>query len=164
MGTSVEVEERELEIDEEPPLLNLDRVRWLHTDISTWPVDANLKDVTFDSNANICLNHDRAEAWPSQVVPAAGGVQLYGNPWVFVWNNRDSVWYGATWEWLRPRQICKASSSVEGGHIKQEPYSATSGWSPKKGEILYFMVSGLARTNDRNVQVRSNPVRVVWPF
>ncbi len=149
--------------DIEPPPLDLSAVRWLHTNVSNWSVTSNLRNVTFNERGQICLNHDKARVWPSEIVPSGGGADLYGNTWVFIWNERDSIWYGATWEWLRPGQVCKSSSSVEGGHIKRGPYTSASGWKPRSGETLYFMVSGLARGPERNVQMRSRPVKVVWP-
>ena len=87
---------------------------------------------------------------------------MIANPWVFIYEGGQ--WYGATWEWLRaPGQTCKNTSSVAGDHIKQAPFDAASGWTPQSGGTYYFMVSGLARGGLKNVQERSQPVKVVWP-
>ena len=146
-----------------PPPLDMSEVTWLHTDVTQWPQTATLSSVSIDSS-QICMNYDKANDWP---VGQISDVDVVGNPWVFIWRpdleGDDGRWYGATWEWLRPGQTCKASASVAGDHIKQNPYHATSGWSPSSGETLYFMVSGMARLGTPNIQERSNTYQVVWP-
>ncbi len=147
-------------MDSAPPSSapTLSDVRWLHEDISGWEVTSDLT-VTFRSGL-ICLEYDHADRWP--VVPIFGGTEVVGNAWVFI--QRDEVWYGATWEWLRPGQLCKAMTSVAGDHIKRSPFDEASGWTPTSGEVLYFMVSGLARTPEyRNVSERTSLARAVWP-
>ncbi|HCP46832.1 MAG TPA: hypothetical protein DIU15_12370, partial [Deltaproteobacteria bacterium] len=148
-------------VDDAPPPAtgppDLSTVTWLHTDVSQWPQTATLSSVTM-SGPNICLDYDQANAWP---VFLFNGTAVVGNPWIFIW--QDNQWYGATWEWLRPGQTCKAASSVAGDHIKQDPFGQFSGWVPTSGTTYWFMVSGLARTSDRNVEVRTNLVPLVWP-
>ncbi len=142
---------------EEPPPLDLSAVTWLHTDVSGWEVSATLSSVTF-SGDQICLDYDKADEWPIYSDPDG---DVVGNPWVFIW--WEERWYGATFEWLRPGQICKASYSVAGDHIKQAPFDADSGWTPTSGQTYYFMVSGLARGSERNIEARTAPVAVTWP-
>ncbi len=142
----------------QPPPLDLSKVVWLHTNVSGWKKTANLKSVTF-KGGQICLNHDKAGVWSNNKI---NSVTVNANPWVFVWHN--SKWYGATWEWMRPNQTCKNKSSVAGDHIKKKPFDAASGWKPKSGQTLYFLVSGLARMSSiTNVKERSKPVKVTWP-
>ncbi len=137
---------------------DLESVRWLHPNISAWPVTSDLR-VRF-SGSQICLEYDHASDWP--IVPIFGGTEVVANAWVFI--ERDGTWYGATWEWMRPGQTCKAQSSVAGDHIKRAPFDEASGWRPRSGEILYFMVSGLVRSPEyRNVQERTALARVTWP-
>jgi hypothetical protein len=142
---------------EEPDAIDLEAVTWLHSDVSGWSQTATLSSVTV-SGDEICLNYDKADSW---TVTDYGGVEVVANPWVFIWQNDQ--WYGATWEWLRPSQTCKAASSVAGSHIKQDPFGEHDGWVPTSGETFYFMISGLSRTSVRNVEERSNLVQVVWP-
>ncbi len=142
----------------DPPPLDLSRVTWLHTDVSGWAQVSTLSSVTW-RGSQICLDYDRADVWPTRTI--TGGVAVNANPWVFIW--RDGRWYGATWEWMRPGQTCKNQTSVAGDHIKRAPFDAASGWRPTSGEVLYFMVSGLARASERNAMERTNPVRFVWP-
>ena len=147
-----------------PPALNLGSVQWLHTNVSSWPVTSNLPEVSF-SGSTLCLNHDKANSWSA--VTICGDVDVNANPWVFIYRpdleGTDGTWYGATWEWMRPGGTCKGTYAVAGDHIKQPPFHPTSGWAPSSGETLHFMVSGLARSHERNQQERTNTVEVVWP-
>lgn len=142
---------------EAPPPLDLGDVTWLHTDVSGWRETARLESVTF-RGGQICLNHDHADAWPHGDI---NGTVVAANPWVFIFH--DGRWWGATWEWMRPGQTCKNKTSVAGDHIKRAPFDQASGWRPRPGQVLYFMVSGLARDAMRNAEERSNFVRVEWP-
>ena len=63
-------------------------------------------------------------------------------------------------EWLRTGQTTKSARSVNGDHIKVSPLNR---WAPRSGETYGFMVSGLARTEARNVQERTNVLMVRWP-
>jgi hypothetical protein len=134
--------------------IDLSKVKWLHTNVSTWPITANLKPIKF-SSTTITLDYDKACVWPGVNID---GIDLNANPWIFV--NLDGIWYGATWEWMRVCQITKNLYAVNGDHIKVPPLDT---WSPVSGETYYFMVSGLARQNQRNVKERSNMVKVIWP-
>lgn len=142
--------------DPEPPPPDLSTVTWLHSDVSQWPETATLSPIS-TSSSNICLDYDMANVWPIYNI----GVDVVANPWIFIW--QDAQWYAGTWEWLRPGQTCKAITSVAGDHIKVAPFGENSGWVPTSGTTYYFMVSGLARFSERNVEERSNLVPFVWP-
>jgi hypothetical protein len=147
-----------------PPALELGSVHWLHTNVSSWSVTSNLSQVSF-SGSTLCLDHDKVNTWST--VTICGDVDVNANPWVFIYRpdleGTDGTWYGATWEWMRPGQTCKGTYAVAGDHIKQSPFHPTSGWAPSSGETLHFMVSGLARSSERNQQERTNSVEVIWP-
>ena len=130
---------------------------WLHTDVSGWDVTTSISSVTVGSS-EICFPYDAADTWP---IFDYNGTDVVGNPWIFIWH--DDQWYGATWEWLRPGQTCKARTSVAGDHIKQHPFDADSGWTPTSGQLYYLMVSGLARDGNRTVYERTEPVAFTWP-
>lgn len=152
-----EVAAAELEVrcgEPEPP--ELDSVVWLHSDISDWPETHTLDAVTLDGE-QICLETAGVDEWPAVDFD---GTELVGNPWIFI--EEDGVWYGATWEWLRPGQTCKARDSVAGTHIKQPPFEEDGGWEPTPGVTYWFMVSGLARFSERNVEERTNLVPLTW--
>ena len=128
-------------------------IKWLHTDVSSWPVTASL-------TASVDGGWIRFPYSKSTVWPAVNGVNA--NPWVIVkWT--DGRWYAATFEWLRFGQTSKPVGVLDGSrgdHIKKPPLS---GWRPHSGERFGIMVSGLARDGNRNVLERSNVVMVTWP-
>jgi len=138
-----------------PP--DLDEVIWLHSDISDWPETASLTRVEHTGD-ELCLDYSHADEWP---VYDLDGTEVVGNPWIFI--RHDGQWYAGTWEWLRPGQICKAATSVAGDHIKTAPFDASSGWRPTSGETYWFMVSGLARWSERNIEARTDLVALTWP-
>ena len=131
-------------------------VTWLNSDVSGWAQTATLSGVRI-SGDSITLNYDKTRVWPSGT-PLSSDTPLNANAWIFV--NQGGKWYAATWEWMRPGQITKSKSAVNGGHINQAPLQ---NFSPKSGEVYGFMVSGLARSSVRNVKERSNVVMVRWP-
>lgn len=155
-----------------PPLgsgdgIDPSEVRWLHTNVSDWPQTSTITDIRVSDvpAGGICIEHTQSESWPG--VDSRLGTEVAGNAWVFA--NIGGVWYGATYEWLRPGQICKLTvrgkhdrPSVElGPHTKQSPLTR---WVPRTGEQVGFMVSTLARfgpEGDRHE--RSDIVVVTWP-
>ena len=143
---------------------DLDQVIWLHTNVTAWEETMTLESVTVQGG-QICLNHSSQDegvhVWPEREL--SPGTWVVGNPWIFI--EHEGQWYAGTWEWLRPDQTCKASTSVAGDHIKIPPFDANSGWTPTSGETYYFMVSALARNTNavNNVEERSNLVEFVWP-
>ena len=127
-------------------------VKFLHTDVSSWPVTASLHASVGGGTIN--MPYSKAKVWP-----AVDGVNA--NPWVFV--NMNGQWYAATFEWFRAGQTSKPVGVLDGSkgdHIKVSPLN---GWRPRSGERIGLMVSGLARTKMRNVQERSNVSMVTWP-
>jgi hypothetical protein len=135
--------------------IDLNKVKWLHTDVSDWAVTAKLNAIKIGSST-ITVDYDKACVWPGE--SADGGEPVNANPWVFV--NLDGTWYGATWEWMKVCQTVKNLYAVDGSHIKVPPLDT---WHPVSGETYYFMVSGLARSTQRNVLERSNLLKVIWP-
>jgi hypothetical protein len=134
---------------------SLSEVTWLHTNVASWSITSKLSSVNIGSST-ITLNYDKANSWPG--VDIGDNTIVNANPWVFVKYN--GKWYAATWEWLRVGSITKNRVAVNGDHIKQPPLNT---WSPSSGEKIGFMVSGLARGSERNVQQRTNIIIVTWP-
>lgn len=127
-------------------------IHWLHTDVSSWPQTAALSASVGGGVIN--MPYDKTRVWF-----AKDGVNA--NPWVFV--NLNGQWYAATFEYLRHGQTSKPMGVLNGAlgdHIKVAPLS---GWRPRSGERIGLMVSGLARSQLRNVRERSNVVMVTWP-
>ncbi|PIP86343.1 hypothetical protein COV42_01955 [Candidatus Campbellbacteria bacterium CG11_big_fil_rev_8_21_14_0_20_44_21] len=141
----------------------LNDVVWLHTNISAWKEASKLNKSNISiKEGEICLDHTKKGLWPEK-----DGVE--GNPWVLA--SIEGKWYAGTYEWLRPGQVCKELSSnppastvkeLIGPHVKASPLQ---NWKPRKGELVGFMVSALARDGSlRNVQERTNAVFIEWPF
>ena len=146
--------------DPNPTEFNLNKVTWLHTNVSSWPVTSTLS--ISIKNGTMCLNFSGTSTWPTAKILHTNGtryIQVNANPWVFV--NQAGKWYGGTWEWMTPNGNCKPISKIEGGHIKQAPLT---NWEPRSGDKLYFMVSSIARgANLNNYKARTNVVEVTWP-
>ena len=132
-------------------------ITWLHTDVTEWPVTASMTASVGDGK--IRFPYDKANVWPGI---SAVGATVNANPWVIVkWT--DGRWYAATFEWLRPGQTSKPMGVLDGSlgdHIKVAPLNR---WRPRSGERFGILVSGLARSTQRNVQERSNVSMVTWP-
>jgi hypothetical protein len=127
-------------------------IKWLHTDVSDWPVTASLDASVGGGTIN--MSYSKAKTWR-----AVDG--LNANPWVIV--NLGGQWYAATFEYFRHGQTSKPMGVLDGrlgDHIKAPPLNR---WRPTSGERIGLMVSGLARSPARNVRERSNIVMVTWP-
>lgn len=123
---------------------------WLDTDVSAWEITSTLN-VSL-SGSLIVYDQDGTTKWPE--VDGATG-----NPWVFIY--QDGVWYGSTTEWMTPGQTHKEKSSVNGGHMKKYDYFDSS-WTPTAGVEYGFMVSGLCRSANRNVEERTQIALMTW--
>ena len=127
-------------------------IKWLHTDVSSWPVTASLSAKV--SGGTISMPYSKSKTWH-----AVGG--LNANPWAIV--NIGGQWYAGTFEYFRFGQTSKPVGVLDGSkgyHFKVSPLSS---WRPRSGERFGIMVSGLARANSRNVKERSNVSMVTWP-
>jgi hypothetical protein len=143
-----------------PSALTGHDVTWVENmDVSDWPVTSNLSSVTL-SGGQICMNYDRADVWPSTFV-GSNNVEAVANAWVIAEHNGQ--WYGKTWEWMRPGQTCKTSSSVNGAHTGAWPFAPGETFLPTAGVTYYFMVSTPARFGSiMTIAERTNLVPVVW--
>ena len=131
-------------------------ITWLHTDVTEWPVTASMSASV--GGGMIRFPYDKANVWPGVMID---GGAVNANPWVIV--KFEGRWYAATFEWLRPGQVSKPMGVLDGSrgdHIKVPPLNR---WRPRSGERFGIMVSGLARSSQRNVLERSNVSMVTWP-
>jgi hypothetical protein len=131
--------------------LDPNQIIWLDHDVRNFAVTSTITSVR--AGGPVCIEHTKAGKWP--VVD--GGE---GNPWVFA--NINGQWYGATYEWLRPGQICKGVTREDiGPHTKEPPLET---WRPRSGELVGFMVSTQVRFGPWGPKFeRSNIVLVRWP-
>jgi len=141
---------------------DLSDVRFVHENVSSWPVTSTLNVSVSGSILN--LEYDKKNTWGSRSSSLCTGCNA--NPWVIV--NFDGQWWAGTYEWFRFGQTAKDWTKVlEGGHIKGGPFGfSRSTWQPKNGETYGFMVSGLARfptnVSPGNVQERTNIQLYKW--
>lgn len=137
----------------------LSSVTWLHTNVRDWPVTTTVAPSV--SGNTLRMPFDKTIVWPTAQID---GGAVNANPWAIVkWT--DGKWYAGTFEWLRKGDPNKGKGVLDhtggkGDHFKVSPLNK---WTPKSGERFYIMVSGLARSNVRNVKERSEPAEIVWP-
>ena len=147
--------------DEIPDEIDPGQITWLHTNVSNWAVTSTVTGVTLPvAGGTMCIFHTKAGQWP---VYNDNGNLGEGNPWVFA--NIGGQWYGATFEWLRPGQQCKAVVTRAGrdglgAHTKSPPMTS---WEPQSGEFVGFAMSTRARDGGRTSNERSNIVLKRWP-
>lgn len=129
---------------------------WLHADISQWAQTSTVTGISI-TGSQVCIFHTKAGQWP---VFVNDGTAAEGNPWVFA--NIGGLWYGGTFEWLRPGQECKGVTRDDIGlHVKQSPFTS---WVPQVGEVVGFAMSTRARDAERTSDERSDIVLVEWPY
>jgi hypothetical protein len=138
---------------------------WLHApDAADWDVTSTISEVTFDPQGTddvtrICFPHSKAGKWK---VSGAGE----GNVWVIA--EVDGTWYAATWDYIRPGQICKSANGFTWNSRRDGIFAHTQrlpleGRVPRSGDRIGIMVSGFARTSQRTVLEKSNIFMTVWP-
>lgn len=133
--------------------IDLGNVQFLHYNfVKDWKCSATLNVQLIGSK--IRLDYNKDAVWKPK--KHKGGL-LCCNFWVIFYHG--GVWKASTFEFGRPNQIVKEKSSVAGKKFGNKKWAD---WKPSKGEVLYFMVSGLCRGGHKNVQERSNIVKVVW--
>lgn len=129
-------------------------VRYLHRNIADWPITSTVTSITI-SGHEICVRHTGAGRFPrSQYGTPPDDITIEGNVWVF--GEFGGRWHGATWDWLRVGQECKAESTDSLGpeQIRIPPMDRT--WRPRSGEKLCFAMSARARDSVQAGRVRSN--------
>ena len=126
--------------------------------VAGWPATATL--TTPFHPTTLYVNSTKSGVWPNKRV---NNVVVNASLWVFA--RFDGVWHATTFEYLRPNTSTKPLSVVEGGHAKRPPFK-TSGyiWRPNNREVIGFMVSGIARFNlvNNNIRERSNVALYKW--
>jgi hypothetical protein len=134
------------------------QVRWLHQDVSGWPITSRITDVTI-TRSEICVDHTGVGRFPTSQF---FDIQVEGNVWVFY--QFDGAWYGATYDWLRPGQVCKSVTGEEFGPDQIRIAPMDGSWhGPRSGDLVGFMVSTRARDNVPGGQERTNIAVVRWP-
>jgi hypothetical protein len=132
-------------------------VIYIHRKIANWAVTSTITGITITSH-EICLDHTAAGRWPTSIL---GDIRVEGNTWVFA--KFGGVWYGATYDWLRPGQTCKAVTGDELGpdQIRRAPMDGS--WAPRTGDEIGFAVSTRARDEVEAGEERTNIKVIRWP-
>jgi lysophospholipase L1-like esterase len=146
----------------DPGELNIKDVKFTYDelDIGSWAETAVLRGVKItgtegDGSGMIKFDWDIPD-WPAIKMFGDGALTI-GNPVVIV--KKDGKWIGASFTWLRPGQKEKGRHEIDDPTIKQGPLM---GWRPQKGETVYFMIAGLCREKQRNVNERTNIIKYIF--
>jgi hypothetical protein len=139
--------------------INAKSVRWfVDCDISDWPIQERVLNVSI-SSSEICVDYTGRGSKPTFDI----GIPVDGTVWVFA--QFGGVWYGATWDHLRPGTFCKAENAHTLGseQINRPPMDGS--WVPRSGDQVGFMVSGgyVRRTCDPQTVWRTNIELITWP-
>jgi hypothetical protein len=138
--------------------INPRSIRWLHRDVSGWPITSRITDVSV-SSSQICVDHTGAGRFPTSTF---GSIQVEGNVWVFA--QFGGQWYGATYDWLRPGQVCKGVTGPELGPDQIRIAPMDGSWrGPRSGDSVGFMVSARARDDVSAGAERTNIAVIRWP-
>ena len=85
--------------------INASEVRWFaDCNISGWPIEERVLDVSI-SSSEICVDYSGRGSKGTFDI----GIPVDATLWVFAEFN--GVWYGATWDHLRPGAFCKAENA-----------------------------------------------------
>ena len=138
--------------------INPRSIRWLHRDVSSWPITSRITDVSV-SSSQICVDHTGAGRFPTSTF---GTIQVEGNVWIFA--QFGGQWYGATYDWLRPGQVCKGVTGGELGPDQIRIAPMDGSWrGPRSGDSVGFMVSARARDDVSAGAERTNIAVIRWP-
>jgi hypothetical protein len=139
--------------------IDASQVRWFaDCNVSGWPIEERVLDVRITAS-EICVDYSGRGTKGTFDI----GIPVDGTLWVFA--EFGGVWYGATWDHLRPGTYCKAESahSLGAEQIRRAPMDHT--WVPRSGDRVGFMVSGgRARHECAATQIwRTNIALITWP-
>jgi hypothetical protein len=133
--------------------INPHDVTYLHRNIANWAVISTITNISIGDG--ICFHHTGAGQFPQSAFGDPGQeIAVEGNVWVFA--PIGGRWYGATWDWLRPGQVCKGETLPALGvdQIRIAPMDHT--WNPPSGSPICFAVSARARDSVFAGEVRTN--------
>jgi len=117
------------------------------------------------SGDTVFLRSDRTSIWPAGQ-GQNGTTNLSccnANAWAFI--QVDGIWYGATWEFIRPGSTTRALSALRGSnHLRFPPLQSYPSFPAGvvSDDVVGLMVSGITRNrlSFNNVRERSNIVFV----
>jgi hypothetical protein len=132
-------------------------------DVRTWAVTSRITSLVF-SPGNLHLEHTRFGQWPA--VDIGGGTLQESTLWVFFKINGQ--WYATGGERFRPGQRDRdlsSPSAIGPGWFYNPTWSPMSGYVPRPGEQVGFMIVSGSTRSDFNapVQERSNVLLIPFP-
>jgi hypothetical protein len=131
-------------------------------DIRSWAVTSRITSMVF-SPGNLHLEHTRFGQWPA--VDTGGGGLQEATLWVFF--RISGQWYATGGDRLRPgdrdRELTNPSA-IGPGWFYSPMWSPMSGYVPRPGELVGFMVVAGSTRADFNVAVRERSNVLLIPF
>jgi hypothetical protein len=135
-------------------------------DVASWRQTATIVVVEQDGNpaagGPMCIDFYTSDYWPSVGFFGDPSVPVYANQWYFA--NIGGQWYGGPGEYLRSDRPSKCKSGQGTNSIGPDGgwTFPMSGWAPKLGELVGYMISTPARAGLRTINERSNIVVQPW--
>jgi hypothetical protein len=131
-------------------------------DIRSWPVTSTITSIVF-SPGTFHIDHTKRGQWPGVDI---GGALQESTIWVF--ENINGQWYGTGGERLRPGQTDKGldrPSDIASGWFYNAFWAPMTGYVPRPGETVGFMVTAGSTRADSNAPVkeRSGIVLISFP-
>jgi hypothetical protein len=146
-----------------PGGFDLNQVRFVggSPDIRGWAVTSEITSLVF-GGGSIHIDHTRRGQWPS--VDIGGALQ---EATIFIFENINGQWYGTGGERLRPGQTDKElgrPSDIATGWFYSSYWAPMTGYVPRPGEVVGFMVVAGSTRADSNAPVHERTGVVLIPF
>ena len=151
-------------------------ITWLHTDVSSWEKTSEITDVKIKENGEVCIYHSKSGQWeaksiadPNSNTDPSASDSVEGNAWIIV--PIENTYYAGIYDYLIAGEPCHTldtgsianlydSDKSLGKRVDRDPLK---NWIALGGDIIYFMVSGLAKDGKSNVEERSQLIKVELP-
>jgi len=126
--------------------------------ISKWPITAKLSDVVIHTDGSVHAKITGTDKWP---VRNDGGEKPSIGNWHIIAPCSDDKYHDATYEWLKKNATTTVARAWDGNDAIHGRVGTD--FRPKKGDIVYIVVSTVARAAPYTIEERSQAVKVVWP-
>ena len=142
--------------------IDLSKVIWVKgVNTSRWAITSTMISVSYNAGQeSLCLEHTALGRWPRLDFmgdPANGYVE--GSQIIMA--NIGGQWYAGAADWLRPGSACAhVPSNIGPAKFPSEP--PLSGWIPRPGEWVGFMVTTPSRLGQQGTAERTNVVLYQW--
>jgi len=142
--------------------LNSVRIIGGSPDVRGWPITSEITSIEFGGRW-FHIDHTRRGTWPSVDI---GGALQEATIWIF--ENINGQWYGTGGERLRPGQTDKGlgrPSDIANGWFYSSYWAPMTGYVPRPGEVVGFMITAGSTRADNNAPVheRSGVVLISFP-